>query len=78
MLNVALNALCLQFAAPVFASHALVDDMPNWVDVQPLYLRLSRQSITRDDVDGITAFYRASRGEAELPRPDPTPATHTG
>lgn len=45
---------------------AILDDMLSWDKLQPMYIRLYRQSFTQDDIDGITAFYRTAPGQAML------------
>lgn len=43
-----------------------VKDMLDWNKLEPLYVRVYQKSFTQQEVDGITAFYKTSTGQAVL------------
>jgi hypothetical protein len=43
---------------------AVVDDMLNWDDLLPIYMRTYRDSFTQDEIDGAIRFYKSAAGQA--------------
>jgi uncharacterized protein len=41
-----------------------MDEMLNWDTLLPMYMRTYRESFTQDELDGITAFYKSTAGQA--------------
>ena len=37
-----------------------------WESLEPIYIRIYRDSLTQSDVDGITAFYKSPAGQATI------------
>ncbi len=45
---------------------SILDQTLNWDTLEPLYLRVYRESFTQTEVDGLTAFYQTPSGQALL------------
>jgi len=45
-------------------STALLRQMLTWQRLEPIYLRIYRDSLTQEEVDGMLAFYRTPAGRA--------------
>jgi hypothetical protein len=45
---------------------ALLRQELSWEKLEPLYIRIYQDSLTQDEVDGITAFYKTPAGQAMI------------
>jgi hypothetical protein len=45
---------------------AVIDRAMDWDTMQPLFVKLYRESLTQDEVNGIIKFYRTPAGQAML------------
>jgi len=45
---------------------ASMKEILNWSKLEPLYVRVYQKSFTQQEVDGMTAFYKAPTGQAVL------------
>ncbi len=43
---------------------AVLNEMLSWDTLEPIYVRTYRESFTQDELDGITAFYKTTAGQA--------------
>jgi hypothetical protein len=43
---------------------AAMKDELAWAKLKPMYVRIYQESLTQEEVDGMTAFYRSPAGEA--------------
>jgi hypothetical protein len=45
---------------------AVIDQSLDWNDLEPMYVRTYRASLTQDELDGIIKFYKSSAGQAYI------------
>lgn len=43
---------------------AMMKEELNWDTLEPIYVRIYKQSFSQDEVDGMLAFYKSAAGEA--------------